>query len=100
MFQFTDSEFVTSSILIITAIGGLVVRDRAIFKAINSGDREVSKASEARAKALHERINTETVKRPEVQAVEDAVAGVREEIHGTNARIDKLLLLMADNANR
>lgn len=68
-------------------IGGIIVRDRQVMKAINDGDEK-----------LHDRITkvqSEYVRRDDlnghIQSIENSVNQMREEQRETNRRIDMLL---------
>ena len=74
-------------IALIGVIGGIIVRDRQVMKAINDGDEK-----------LHDRITkvqSEYVRRDDlnghIQSIENSVNQMREEQRETNRRIDALL---------
>lgn len=79
--------FIGALIALIGVIGGIIVRDRQVMNAINSGDEK-----------LHDRITkvqSEYVRRDDlnghIQSIENSVNQMREEQRETNRRIDMLL---------
>ena len=83
--------FIGALIGLVTAVGGLIVRDRQVMKAINDGDEK-----------LHDRINNvqaNYVRRDDlnghIQSIENNVRSMREEQRETNRRIDAVLGALA-----
>tara|TARA_Y100001973_G_scaffold106643_1_gene186059 strand:- start:7970 stop:8257 length:288 start_codon:yes stop_codon:yes gene_type:complete len=79
----------------ISLIGGIIVRDRQVMRAINEGDEK-----------LHQRINRVSdtyVRRDDlnghIQSIENTVNQMREEQRETNRRIDALLAAMTKANN-
>lgn len=83
--------FIALSVGMVTIIGGIIVRDRQVMKAIQDGDEK-----------LHKRINTvehSYVRKEDLnghlRSIETLVTGVRDEQRATNTRIDNLLTILA-----
>ncbi len=79
---------------VVGLIGGIIVRDRQVMKAISDGDN-----------VLHVRINkvqSEYVRRDDlnghIQSIENSVNQMREEQRETNRRIDQLLTAMSSKS--
>ncbi len=79
----------------VSLIGGIIVRDRQVMRAINEGDEK-----------LHQRINRVSdtyVRRDDlnghIQSIENTVNQMREEQRETNRRIDALLAAMTKANN-
>lgn len=81
---------ITTLVAFFALVGGIIVRDRQVHKAISDGDEK-----------LHERLNkvqSEYVRRDDlnghIQSIENSVNQMREEQRETNRRIDALLAAM------
>lgn len=87
------SDLVTIGAIIgaVTCVGGIIVRDRMVLKAIKDGDE-----------ALHHRINEvqqNYVRRDDfneyARRVEKSIDNVHTEIKGTNGKVEQVLISLA-----
>lgn len=94
-----DGEFlfklISSAGVIITVIGGFIVRDRQIREKMADGDEK-----------LHQRINdfrNEYVRRDElgthIKSLERSVDRVEQSVHGISQRLDNITVALVKNGN-
>ncbi len=81
---------------VVAIIGGIIVRDRQVMKAIADGDNVLH--------ARVTRVQEEYVRRDDlnghISSIENSVNQMREEQRETNRRIDALLTAMSNNAKK
>lgn len=81
---------------VVAIIGGIIVRDRQVMKAIQDGDNVLH--------ARVTRVQEEYVRRDDlnghISSIENSVNQMREEQRETNRRIDALLTAMTNNAKK
>jgi len=87
------NSVITTAIGIIGLMGGMIIRDRQVTKAINDGDAE-----------LHRRVNRiqeHYVRRDDLdkhlESIETLVGTIRDEQRETTRRIDEVLRSMNNN---
>lgn len=89
-----------SAIALVTMIGGIVGRDRMVMRSIRDGDDKLH----ARINELQRTLLTDYVRRSDL-STETSRFGkdmhdLKDELHKTNARLDRLIEIMMDNRRK
>lgn len=90
---------------LVVVIGGIMARDRALQRMIREGDEAVENKGTHGRKALHDKfdtlaasINRDFVRRSDIQAIQESIASMAQEMQNghkdTNKRLDDLLHAM------
>lgn len=95
------STLLTAGIALAALVGGMIIRDRQVMKAIGDGDERERKHTDELTAELHKRINRmqENYARRDdldkhMETIEGMVNSIRDEQRETNRRIDELLRAM------